>query len=353
VAIVGEEGDDVDALVKEAEAEAATDAQGAPQQPPPAAPPQGPAPSIVPAPQPASPLAELESDDSTEKPPSSPLARKMAENAGIPISSIQGSGPGGRVIKRDVEAAITAGPSAPSAPAASAAISGAGLTDQIMPVSAKRKIIAQRLSESKFSAPHFYLKMAVFTESMMNARAELNAKLGRKVSVNAYILKFVAEAIKRHPDINSTWEGETIRRFGTIDIGLAVAQEDGLITPIVRDCGRKGIIQIDEELSNLIERARGNKLTPEEYTGATFSISSLGTYGVDEFTAIINPPGSAILTIGQMKKVPVVEANDEIVVRNQMICTLSCDHRVIDGAKGAEFLSELKATVENPIQVLY
>jgi len=166
-------------------------------------------------------------------------------------------------------------------------------------------------------------------------------------------MKFTAEALKRHPVINSTWEGDTIRQFGSIDIGLAVAQDDGLITPVVRDCGRKGIVEIDAELSVLVEKARPNKLTPEDYTGATFSISSLGSYEVDEFTAIINPPGSAILTVGRIAKAAVVSDADEIQVRAQMVLTLSCDHRVIDGAKGAEFLRELKYTIENPVRVLY
>ena len=307
----------------------------------------------------ASPLTELYNDDSDGRTKSSPLARQMAERAGIRVSSIKGTGPGGRIIKRDVEAAVSGGRAARgSARGAAGATAGAtvaagGLADQIIPVSAKRKIIAKRLAESKYSAPHYYLKMAVFTESMMKARKDLNATLGYKVSVNAFLIKFAAEAMKRHPSINSTWEGDTIRQFGSIDIGLAVAQDDGLVTPIVRDCGRKGIIEIDSELSALIERARGNTLTPEDYTGATFTISSLGAFGVDEFTAIINPPGSAILTIGQMKKVPVVSADDEITIRTQVNLTLSCDHRVIDGAKGAEYLSELKSTIEDPVRVLY
>lgn len=283
---------------------------------------------------------------------SSPLARKIAEEAGIAIERINGSGPGGRIVKRDVEEAIASGGASPATRPTGAATASA-LTDQTIPVSNKRKVIAQRLAESKYTAPHFYLKTAVFTERMMDGRKALNASLDHKVSVNAFLMKFSAEAIKRHPVINSSWEGDVIRQFGSIDIGLAVAQEDGLITPIVRDCGSKGVIQIDDELSDLIERARSNKLAPEEFTGATFSISSLGTFGIEEFTAIINPPGSAILAVGQMQKVPVVGENDTISVRNQMKLTLSCDHRVIDGAKGAGFLTELKAIIEDPIRALY
>ena len=187
----------------------------------------------------------------------------------------------------------------------------------------------------------------------MGARSSLNAGLNYKVSVNAFLIKFAAEAIKRHPVINSSWQGDSIRQFRSIDVGLAVAQNEGLVTPIVRNCGAKGIVAIDAELSPLIARAKENKLTPEDYTGATFSISSLGTFGVDEFTAIINPPGSAILAVGRMKKVPVVDAKDQVVVRSQMNLTLSCDHRVIDGAEGANFLKELKDMIENPIRALY
>ena len=298
--------------------------------------------------EPESPLAELEPEDSEDRIKSSPLAKKMAEEAGVPVSSIKGSGPGGRVVKRDVETAVSDRKAQPQKPAPADESK-----DRIIPVSPKRKVIAQRLSESKYSAPHYYLKMAVFAESMMKARQDLNAELGGKVSVNAFLIKFVAEAIKKHPVINSTWQGDTIRQFGTIDIALAVAQDDGLVTPVVRDCGRKGIIEIDSDLSSLVERARGNKLTPLDYSNATFTISSLGSYGIEEFTAIINPPGSAILSVGVMRKVPVVNENDEIEIRNQMNLTLSCDHRVIDGARGAEFLRELKQTIEYPVRVLY
>ena len=353
IGVIGKKGDDISAIVAEMEAETAAGADAGSATQPEAGAGDG-APAADDAA--ASPLAELEGEEADGRTKASPLAKKMAERAGIPVSSVKGTGPGGRVIKRDVEAASAGGQAVRGAAGGVATGAAAGtreLADQVIPVSAKRKIIAQRLSESKYSSPHFYLKMAVFTESMMKARKELNVKLDGKVSVNAFLMKYAAEAIKRHPVINSTWEGDTIRQFGSVDIGLAVAQDDGLVTPIVRDCGGKGIIEIDSELSELVRRARENKLTPEDYTGATFSISSLGTYGVDEFTAIINPPGSAILAIGQMKKVPVVSDNDEITIRMQSNFTLSCDHRVIDGAKGAEFLGELKGIMENPVRVLY
>jgi pyruvate dehydrogenase E2 component (dihydrolipoamide acetyltransferase) len=339
IAIIGAEGDDISALVKEVEddrivSESASPAsEEAPQ-------PEG---------EPESPIAEL-IEDNGERKKASPLARKMAAQAGIVLSGVSGSGPGGRIVKKDITRAKAAG--APAAPVNSRSIAPA-MADEYIPVSGKRKVIAERLAESKYSAPHFYLKMPVFTESLMEARKALNDGLDYKVSVNAFLIKFAAEALKRHPVINSSWEGDKIHQFGTIDIALAVAQEDGLVTPVVRNCGAKGITEIDNELSALISRAKENKLTPEDYTGATFTISSLGTFGVDEFTAIINPPGSAILAVGQMQKVPVVGADDELIVRQQMKLTLSCDHRVIDGAKGAEFLQELKLTMENPVRALY
>ena len=276
----------------------------------------------------------------------SPLARRIADEKGLALGTIAGSGPGGRIVKRDV---VDTAPIAQTG-GANATVA---LADQSIPVSNKRRVIAQRLAESKYSAPHFYLTTSIFTETLMGARKQLNSTIDHKVSVNAFLLKFAAEAIKRNPVINSSWQGETIVQFGSIDIGLAVAQEDGLLTPIVRDCGSKGIVEIDGELSDLIERARTNKLAPEEFTGATFSISSLGTYGIEEFTAIINPPGSAILAIGQMQKVPVVDAHDQIVVRQQMKVTMSCDHRVIDGAKGAGFMSDFKGLIEDPVRALY
>jgi pyruvate dehydrogenase E2 component (dihydrolipoamide acetyltransferase) len=362
IAIIGEAGDDIAGIVKEAEEESNPQGKRTTEDAQSGLPNGSPTGDV-----PASPLAELtpDSGEADGRVKASPLARKMATQIGVPIAGIKGSGPGGRIVKRDVERAFESVSASVSTTASSVSVPGTvvpgavapgvapALVDEVIPISGKRKIIAQRLGESKYSAPHFYLKMSAFTESMMAARKALNAKRSQKVSVNAFLMKFAAEAIKRHPVINSSWQGDTIRQFGSIDVGLAVAQEDGLVTPIVRNCGGKGIVQIDHELSELIERAKQNKLTPEDYTGATFTISSLGTFGVDEFTAIINPPGSAILAVGQMQKVPVVDDNDEIVVRMQMKLTLSCDHRVIDGAKGARFLEELKGTIENPIRALY
>jgi pyruvate dehydrogenase E2 component (dihydrolipoamide acetyltransferase) len=262
-------------------------------------------------------------------------------------------------VKADVEnfapGSAATGASAPAASAGGFAAVAAMAPGQnvTIPVAGKRAVIARRLSESKFSAPHYYLKNSVTMDAAMGARKQLNAELPEKVGFNAFLMKFVAEALKRHPEANASWQGDHILQFGSIDIGLAVDLGNGLITPIVRNCGNKGIVTIDRELKELIKKAGDGKLQPEEYTGATFSISNLGSFGIEEFTAIINPPGSAILAVGEIVKSVVVNDDDEIDVAQVMKMTLSCDHRVIDGATGGRFLSELKRIVENPVRVLF
>ena len=355
IAVVGEPGEDISGLDKAAERKAEPAAATAqPAAPEPAAPQPA-------APQPAAPQV------SAGQLKASPLARKMATEHGIDMRVLQGSGPAGRIVKRDIEKALrqvaSRGPAeavgiqGPAGPAFIPTAAGPTAKDERIPLSGKRKIIAQRLAESKFSAPHYYLRIDVDAGAMMAARQRLNARLPKdpvgKVSPNAFLIKFVAETLKKYPVVNSSWQGDAILRFGKIDIALAVAQEDGLITPVVRDCGAKGIVQIDRDLKLLIDKARNNKLTPEEYNGATFTISSLGTSGILEFTAIINPPGSAILAVGRIHNAPVAGEDGTISVRSQMILTLSCDHRVIDGAVGAAFLSDLKAFIEYPIDLLY
>ena len=347
IAVVGEPGEDISGLDKAAERKAEPAAATAqPAAPEPAAPQPA-------APQPAAPQV------SAGQLKASPLARKMATEHGIDMRVLQGSGPAGRIVKRDIEKALrqvaSRGPAeavgiqGPAGPAFIPTAAGPTAKDERIPLSGKRKIIAQRLAESKFSAPHYYLRIDVDAGAMMAARQRLNARLPKdpagKVSPNAFLIKFVAETLKKYPVVNSSWQGDAILRFGKIDIALAVAQEDGLITPVVRDCGSKGIVQIDRDLKLLIDKARNNKLTPEEYNGATFTISSLGTSGILEFTAIINPPGSAILAVGRIHNAPVAGEDGTISVRSQMILTLSCDHRVIDGAVGAAFLSDLKAFI--------
>ena len=284
---------------------------------------------------------------------SSPLARRLAAEKGIDLRSLRGSGPDGRIVKRDLDAlpaadpgnraAVRAAPAAPLQP-------GAG--DQVIPVSRMRAIIAQRLTDSMYTAPHFYLTVSAGMDALMASRSRLNEGREKKLSVNAFLMALAGRTLARHPHINSTWNGDTILRHASADIALAVALPDGLITPVVRDCGRKGIVAIDTELADLVVRARAGTLAPQEYSGATFTISNLGASGIEEFTAIINPPGSAILAVGAVRKVAVVEAGDAIVVRQRMRLTLSCDHRVIDGAVGAAFLRELADMLEDPMLAL-
>ncbi|MFW6214654.1 MAG: pyruvate dehydrogenase complex dihydrolipoamide acetyltransferase [Alkalispirochaetaceae bacterium] len=369
IAVIGEEGEEISELL-EAEAPKAEerdsgkdDGKREAAQPEPEPEPEREAPQPTPDEQ-KQPPAAAEPAASSEASPtaggdrvkSSPLARKLAARRGIDISLVAGSGPHGRVTKRDVEN-FRGAPTAPAA-AASAPVSGgvsAALPseDQKIPLGNRRKVIAQRLSESKFSAPHFYLKVSADMEQVMSARKILNAALPEKAGVNAFFMKFAAEAIKRHPVVNSSWQGDHILQHGSIDIGLAVDAGNGLITPVVRNCGNRGIVDIDGELKVLIEKAKNNELKPEEYTGATFTISNLGSFGIEEFTAIINPPGSAILALGKTTETPVVDGSGAIVARPIMKMTLSCDHRVIDGAAGARFLSDLKSIMENPVRVLY
>lgn len=284
----------------------------------------------------------------------SPLARKIASDKGIDISQVSGTGPGGRVVKADVES-FKGAEAAPSGARAAASVAvSAPAEDRTVPVTRMRATIAKRLSESKFGAPHFYLKLSVDMTGIMEARARLNKELPEKVGLNAFIMKFAAEALKRHPSVNASWNGDTITEFGSVDIGLAVEMKSGgLITPVVRNCGSKGIVQIDNELKDLIARARDGGLKPEEYGGATFSISNLGSFGIEEFTAIINPPGSAILALGTTRKTAVFDDKDVMTVVPVMKMTLSCDHRVVDGASGARFLSDLQKMMEDPARALY
>lgn len=275
----------------------------------------------------------------------SPLARQLAKESGINLQSVQGSGPGGRIIKEDIEQIIK-----------KKKPSEAPITEQVeqkIAISEKRRIIAQRMSQSMFSAPHYYVTVVVKMNYLMNSRKALNSRLKTKISFNAFFIKLVAEALARNPVINSSWSEDFIIRHNSIDIGLAVAQKDGLITPVVRDCANKGIVAINQKLDDLVERARNGKLSWQEYTGGTFTISNLGSYGVRQFTAIINPPESAILALGEIFEELIISDDGEFRKQNSMMMTLSCDHRVIDGAIAAEFVRDLKNMMENPVTVLY
>lgn len=304
---------------------------------------------------------------------SSPLARKIATENDILLSTVNGSGPRGRIVKKDIDVLLvsknTVGESGGDVtnentqktqstssvvkePISATEPRSGGGANTMVPVSGKRKVIARRLSESKFSAPHYYLKVSVQMDALMEARKRLETS-GGKASFNAFIMKFIAQALVKHPLVNSGWAGENIVRFGSADIGLAVAQPDGLITPVVRSCERLGIQEIDDALKALIPKAQKGTLQPEEYSNASFTVSNLGAFGIEEFTAIINPPGAAILAIGQMTKTPVVDEMGAVVVKTIMKMTLSCDHRVIDGAVGAVFLDDLRKMLEDPWRALY
>jgi pyruvate dehydrogenase E2 component (dihydrolipoamide acetyltransferase) len=284
----------------------------------------------------------------------SPVARKMAAEKGIELRMIAGSGPGGRIVKADIEAAMTAPAAAVRAPAAGAigAVEPAGeprLRDERVEASQMRKAIARRLAESIGPVPHFYLTIEVDMERALDMRSELNARAkDYKIGVNDVLLKAAAEALVRHPQVNASWDEDAIQFHGRVDLGIAVAVDGGLITPVLRNADRKGLWLISLESADLIERARGRKLLPEEYQGATFSVSNLGMFGIDEFTAVINPPEAAILAVGTTQEKPVVEGG-EIIVRRRMRVTMSCDHRVVDGAIGSAFLATFKEMLENPL----
>lgn len=282
----------------------------------------------------------------------SPLAKKLAEDKGIDLGDVQGSGDGGRIIKRDID---NYKPSQKSAsPATAGAIQPAAVGEESytdVPVSQMRGAIARRLGESKFTAPHFYLRVTITMDNAIQSRKAINEVSPVKVSFNDLVIKACAMALRQHPFVNSSWLGDKIRQNHHIHIGSAVAIDDGLIVPVIKFADQKSLSQIAQESKSLSEKARNKKLQPPEFTGNTFTVSNLGMMDIDEFTAIINPPDSCILAIGKIAPTPVVE-NGEVVVRQLMKLTLSCDHRVVDGAVGSLFLQTLKAHLENPVTML-
>ncbi|HEX9937215.1 MAG TPA: pyruvate dehydrogenase complex dihydrolipoamide acetyltransferase [Longimicrobium sp.] len=301
----------------------------------------------------------------------SPLARKMASEAGMQLGGVQGSGPGGRIVKRDVEAAMQGGGAqaeagaqqqpqaqapaaaeaqAPAPAPAAAATPAGGYRDQ--PLSQMRKTIAKRLTQSIGPVPHFFLTVEVDMGEAMKLRGKINERFkdqGVKVSPNDLVIKAVGAALRRHPWVNAAWTGDAIRFHDYVHIGVAVAVDEGLITPVIKDADRKGVAEIATEVRELAGRAREKKLKPDEYTGSTFSISNLGMFGIEEFTAVINPPEAAILAVGAIGPKVVVDDEGNMAVRQRMRVTLSCDHRVIDGATGAQFLATLKSYLEEPM----
>jgi pyruvate dehydrogenase E2 component (dihydrolipoamide acetyltransferase) len=282
----------------------------------------------------------------------SPLARRLADDLGVDLSRVEGSGPGGRVVKRDVEAAKESGAAAPapSVPALSADED----EYQDVQISQMRKTIAKRLVQSIGPVPHFFLTVDVDMGRVVEARQSINAMLekqGGRISINDIVLKAVAAALHRHPECNAQWHETFVRRFNAVHLGVAVAVDDGLITPVVKNAHLKGIAQIGAEVREMAGRAREKKLMPDEYTGATFSVSNLGMFGIHEFTAIINPPEAGILAIGGVEDTPVA-VDGQVVVRPRMRVTMSCDHRVIDGATGARFLQTLVGMLEEPTAIV-
>ncbi|NTX13351.1 pyruvate dehydrogenase complex dihydrolipoamide acetyltransferase [Myxococcus sp. CA056] len=288
----------------------------------------------------------------------SPLAKKIAKDRGLDIAQVQGSGPSGRVVKRDIEEALARGvkapAAAPSAPAARKAPSAATVARpeaRSEPLSSMRKVIAQRMTEVKPGVPHFYLTLEVEMDAAVKVREEAKA-MELKVSVNDLIVKAVAMAVRRYPKINVSLQGDQVVHHGSVDVGIAVALEQGLITPVIRDADTKGLQAISTEVRELAERARKRALKPEEYTGGSITVSNLGMYGIDQFVAIINPPQASILAVGAVAD-KVVARDGQMVIRKMMTATLSCDHRIIDGAIGAEFLRELRGLLEHPTRLLF
>ncbi len=287
----------------------------------------------------------------------SPVARRLAAEAGLDLASVTGSGPGGRIVKRDVEVALEGGVPAAPAPTSAPTPAAPPASDadyEDVPLTQMRKAIARRLVDSIGPIPHFFLTVDVDMTRALEARKRINAMLeaeGRKISINDLIIRATAAALRRHPECNAHWMGDSVRRFNRVHIGVAVAIDDGLITPIIRDAHMKGMADIGVEIRELAGRAREKKLMPDEYTGATFSISNLGMLGIHEFTAVINPPEAGILAVGGVEDTPVV-VDGEIQVRPRMRMTMSCDHRVIDGALGARFLATLRGMLEEPATIL-
>ncbi len=338
IAIVGKEGEDISELLK---ADAAPKPVAEKTAEPIAVL------SGVEAPIPAATVSEVEplvvAGDSRLK--ISPLAKKIAEEKGISLSAVHGSGENGRIVKRDLEnVSVTSNQVSPFVPVTTESY-------EDVPLSQMRKTIARRLGESMFTAPHFYLTMEIDMDSAVDSRKRLNDMGGPKISINDMIVKAVAVALRKHPKVNSSWLGDKIRINHHIHVGVAMAVDEGLVVPVVKFADQKSFAQINSEVKIFSEKAKTKKLQPEEFTGNTFTISNLGMFGIEEFTAIINPPDSCILAVGGVKQLPVVK-DGAIRIGNVMKVTLSCDHRSVDGATGSAFLQTLKNYLEAPMLML-
>lgn len=362
IAVIGEKGEDWKAAIEAAESGDSSASSGETE--PEASEPE--APTKPEASKESAPASNSEEDQRIK---ASPLAKSIAEEAGIDLSKLSGSGDGGRIVKRDVEEAMNAQPAASPAPAAAPqpaapaakeeaqpnvpafGFSAGGENHTDTPVSQMRKVIARRLGESKFTAPHFYLTIEIDMTNVMSWRKKINEVAPVKISFNDLVIKGVAIALRQHPAINSSWMGDHIRQNGNINIGVAVAVDEGLLVPVVNYADMKSLSQINTEVKELAGKAKNRKLQPQEMSGNTFTISNLGMFGIEEFTAIINPPDACIMAVSTIVEKPVVK-NGEIVVGNTMKVTLSCDHRVVDGATGAKFLQTFKGMLEDPIRLL-
>jgi pyruvate dehydrogenase E2 component (dihydrolipoamide acetyltransferase) len=359
IGVIADPGEDIAALL----AEAAATPPG-----PAAAPAEAPAPSptpvskptvAVPPPGATSAPAPLPAVAGGGRVKASPLARAMAAQRNVPLAALAGSGPGGRVLKRDVEGYLAA----PRAPAVLGAPTGPGgpirppvpvpsvPPGTAIPLTSMRRTIAKRLAESMYTAPHFYVTVEIDMDAAVSLREQLARAEDVKVSYNDLVLKACAKALTRFPTVNASWTGEAIQTHAEVHLGVAVSLAEGLITPVVRNADHKHVVEISREVKDLAARARGRKLKPEEFTGSTFTVSNLGMFDVTEFTAIINPPESCILAVGAVRKVPVVKA-DSLAVGHRMKVTLSSDHRVVDGALAAQFLAEVRRLLENPVSLL-
>lgn len=351
LAIIGQKGEDVQKILAEAAKNApggAAEEVKAPEPTPAPVAPASVAPAVVAVPVPVeTPKPSAVFTDANGRMAVSPLARKMAEEKGIDLSNVVGTGEGGRIVKRDIDhyTPYVGGTRTKK----SEFVGVESFVDE--PVSQMRKTIAKRLGESKFTAPHFYLTLDIDMENAIAIRKQINALGDSKISFNDMVIKASALALREHPAVNSSWMGDTIRRNKHVHIGVAVAVEEGLLVPVIRFADGKDLAEINEDVKVLATKAKTKKLQPEEWTGNTFTISNLGMFGIEEFTAIINPPDSCIMAVGGIKQVPVVK-NDEVVPGNVMKITLSCDHRVVDGATGAGFLNTFKKYMENPVVLL-
>ena len=339
--ILGEEGEDFAELLASADTTEAPAQEEAPAPAPVAAATPtltpAPVPAAAPAPHAAAPAPAVVN----ERVKASPLAKRLAEERGLSLSLIPGSGEGGRIIKRDVEAFMGGVSSAASAVERFTEVG----------VSQMRKTIARRLAESKFTAPHFYLSVTIDMGAAMTARKAINDRGPHRVSFNDMVVKAVAIALKNHPAVNSSWLEDRIRYNEHVHIGVAVAVEDGLLVPVVRHANAKSFGEIGTEVREFAKKAKDKKLQPSDWEGNTFTISNLGMFGIEDFTAIINPPDACILAVGGIQNVPVVK-DGAVVPGHMMKVTLSCDHRVVDGATGAAFLNEVKQNLENPVLML-